>query len=158
MKKKTLLFSLLALGVLTVVGIQTVSARGLFMGGRNIDPDTLAQNQQDMFEHQAELLGITVDQVKIYWAQGKNVQEIATELGISQEQLQEKMAAERQAVMKANLQTLVDKGIITQAQADSRLQFMTENAASGKFGRHMGMGDGIKGGYDRGQGAQSNNQ
>jgi hypothetical protein len=44
--------------------------------------------------------------------------------------------------MKTELQTLVDKGIITQAQADQRLQFMQNKPKMdrGMMGGHMGRG------------------
>ena len=141
MKKKILLFSLLALAIFAALGTQAALAHGWF-GGANVDPVTLAERQQAAFEREAAVLGITVDQIKEYWSQGKNMWEIAQELGLSQEQLQTKITEQRQAVWKANLQALVDRGVITPAQADARLKFMTTNSNQKRFGPKMGGGMG----------------
>jgi len=39
-----------------------------------------------MFENKAGLFGISVDEMKDYWAEGKNFKEIAEAEGITQEQ------------------------------------------------------------------------
>ncbi len=91
------------------------------MGGGPIqDPDRFVEH----VTQEASVLGITVEEMKAYWAQGKTVQEIATEKGLTKEQLQTKMEAVREAKMTASIKVLVDKGIITQAQADTRLAAM----------------------------------
>jgi len=77
-----------------------------------------------MFQNMADTLGISVDEVKAGWAQGKNIAQIAQDQGISQEQLQQKMKEARQQQLKTQMQSLVDKGIITQSQADQRLKWM----------------------------------
>lgn len=97
-------------------------------------------NLQTRFQNEANLLGVGVDAVKAGWAQGKTLEQIATENNISAEQLQQKFKDQRLANMKTNLQSLVSSGVITQAQADSRLSFMQANADkgfSGKAGKGM---------------------
>jgi len=77
------------------------------------------------------------------------LREIASEIGISNEQLQTNMKNAAQEQMKSHMQALVDKGVITQAQADSRLKFMETRIESGKkggMGRMMG-GFGHRGGF-----------
>lgn len=112
--------------------------------GSNLTPDQIATNQQERFQNEANLLGVSVDEIKNAWAQGKNLQQLATEKGITETQLQQKLSEQRQQQMKSNLQTLVDKGVITQAQADLRLQYMqnnTQNRGKGRgMGMHMGLG------------------
>lgn len=141
MNKKTLLFSFLALAVLA--GAATISSasaqsRGWFGGFGNVDPEKTAERQSQMFEQQADLLGVNVDKIKEYWAQGKNMKEIAEELGLSQEDLRAKTKELRQENMQQHLQSLVDSGVITQEQADSRIQIMESGADYGKFGHGKG--------------------
>jgi len=135
MNKKILLFSILTLVVLATVGISSVSAHGWFGLGGILEPEKVVERQNQMFEQQANLLDINVDKVKDYWAQGKNVREIVTELGISNEDLQAKMQVQRQTRLEQELQILVDNGVITQAQADTRLSAMKNMSTNGKFGR-----------------------
>ena len=92
-----------------------------------------------MFQNEATILGISVDDVKAAWAQGKTFQEIITEKGLNQADITTRMKTQRDAQMKAQLQTLVDKGIITRAQADQRLTFMQNRPTKGGMGRGMRM-------------------
>ena len=150
MRKKTLLYALIPMVAGAVLlGANFASARGAFGGfgfggGLAATPDEMATRHQAMFQEQANLLGVSVDDVKNAWAQGKNIWDLAKEKGISQEQLQQKMKDARVAQMKTQLQVLVDKGVITQAQADQRLKFMQDmpnkaGKAKGPRG-HMGFG------------------
>lgn len=149
MKKKRIigagLASILLLGVMVPA---FASAHGMFgfggMGMTVATPEESAKLTTDRFAREAQLLGITVDEAKSYWAQGKTLREIATEKGISTDALQSKMQELRKTQMKTHLDTLVSQGVITQAQADQRL-LSTETLAAdqkGKNGRggHRGMG------------------
>ncbi len=143
--KKTLLALAAAVPVLglSFLGTGIASAHGFGFGGfgMNIAPEEVATRQTEMFQNQANLLGLSVDVVKTGWAEGKTLFEIATANGITEAQLQEKFKAQRSAQLKSQLQTLVSKGVITQAQADKRLQLM-ETRAAGKNGKglHRGFG------------------
>jgi len=143
MKKKFLVYAILpVLGLAFLVGPASASAMGFgwFGGFGKADPDAIASRMQTMFQNEATLLGISVDEVKNCWAQGKNIGQCAQDHGITQEQLQQKMKDARAQQLKAQMQALVDKGIITQAQADQRLQWMqnkTQNAKGHGFGRFM---------------------
>jgi hypothetical protein len=140
--KKTFLSSVLVLGILALVGVGVVSAHGWFGGFGNATPEEIAEHQTQMFEHKAELLGLSIDVIKNGWAQGKNLLEIAEENGITQEQLQTRMQEERKVQLQEHLQILVQQGVITQSQADQRLQFMEEHMGEGGFGRGMHKGFG----------------
>ncbi len=131
MKKKILLSLLAIVGFFTLVGANLVLAHGGvgWMGG--FDPEKFAEKQQTMFQSQAEMLGIDINKVKNYWAEGKSLKEIMAAENITAEQFQEKMKQAREEDMKAQLQALVSKGIITQAQADARLKVMEEKIANG---------------------------
>lgn len=122
----------------SALGIMSASAMG--MGGmmNNLTPDEIATRQTTMFQTHATMLGMSVADVKSAWASGKDMLTLAKEKGISQADLQAKMKATRDAHMKTELATLVSKGVITQAQADTRLTYMTTKSGK-KGGRgHMG--------------------
>src|SRR3989338_5795641 len=105
----------------------------------------MAKHQVEMFTHEAELLGVSIDIVKDGWADGKSLLEIAEEQGVSEEALKERMRAKHEEQMKAHIQALVDQGIISQEQANRRLQVMQNHANEG--GRIMlrrGFGEGMK--------------
>jgi hypothetical protein len=142
MRKKYLLVPALSL---LLLGAGTASAHGWFT--TNATPQEVATRATQMFEKQAALLGIGVDEYKQAWAEGKSFQEIAESKGITQEQLKQKMQEQKLQQMKDHLNTLVNQGIITQAQADARLnavQNNLQNSKTGKgFGRHMGFGMGF---------------
>lgn len=110
---------------------------GSSAGGNSAE---FSANLQSRFQAEANLLGISVDDVKAGWASGKTLEQIANEHNITAEQLQQKMKDQRLSNMKTNLQSLVSAGVITQAQADSRLSFMQSNidkGFSGKSGKGM---------------------
>jgi hypothetical protein len=103
---------------------------------------------QDMFAEQAKILGVSVDEVKTAWAEGKNMWELAKAKGISEDTIKAKMQSLREERMKEELSALVSKGIITQAQADSRLksiQTMKENMNGKRLGGRGGKGQGMMG-------------
>jgi DNA-binding phage protein len=147
MKKKNIIMGT-TLGVL-LLGVTVpalASAHGMFgFGGSNATPAEQAARQIERFTSEANLLGVTVDEIKNYWAQGKGVREIAKEKGISEETLRAKMTELRNTQMKTHLATLVSQGVITQAQADTRLAFMEKTHAEGKgkFGKRGGHGRGM---------------
>ncbi len=138
MKNKILAYAIFPMLGLGIIGMNAASAHGLFggFGGMaSLTPDQIATRQQDMFQKEASLLGVSVDIIKNGWAEGKNIVQIAEEQGITKEQLQQKMKEAQTAQLKTQLQALVDKGIITPAQMDKRLQFVNQQAANGKLGR-----------------------
>ena len=138
MKNKILAYAIFPMLGLGIIGMNAASAHGLFggFGGMSsLTPDQIAIRQQDMFSKEAQLLGISIDDVKNGWAEGKNIVQIAQDHGITKEQLQQKMKDAQAAQLKSQLQTLVDKGILTQAQMDKRLQFVNQQTASGKLGK-----------------------
>jgi hypothetical protein len=140
--KKTIQM-LMVLGLLSV-GVAGASVASAYMGGRwnQADPAEVAERQMEMFEHQAEVLGVDVDQIKNAWAEGKNLPELAEELGVSEDELMNRMQEQRQERMQERVNALVEQGVITQEQADQRQVFMQERMGQGGFegkGRHHGM-------------------
>lgn len=136
--KKIKLFASVAIPIIGIalLGTGVASARGMGgMGGgmwNALTPEQISSQHQAMFQEQASLLGISVDDIKNGWAQGKTLKQMATEHGITASQLAERLNANRISEMKAQLQYLVSSGVITQTQADSRLQFMQNNEKNGK--------------------------
>ena len=102
-------------------GIGSIGARGFMMSGKNATPEEIAERQQSMFEKEAMILGITVNEVKEAWASGKSMTQLMEEKGLDKTAVQERMKAAQLAELKTQLQALVTKSIITQAQADTRL-------------------------------------
>lgn len=147
-KKKYLVIPAVALATLLAGGAVSAHGFGGFMPKG--DPQQMATQWEEKISEHAGFLGISVDEMKAKWAEGKNLQQIAAEKGITQQQLQEKMKAARETQEKEWLQTLVTQGKITQAQADARLQVMKQkqgqragmkgNHMNGKRGGGMGMG------------------
>ncbi|MBI4708778.1 MAG: hypothetical protein HY764_01075 [Candidatus Portnoybacteria bacterium] len=148
MKKRYLLYLILPVMGLAIAGV--ASAQGWFHFGmfgmgtaNNATPEQMAQQQQTMFQKEADLLGVGIDDVKNAWAQGKTLEELAKEHNITTEQLKQKMTDQRKQQMTDYLKTLVDQGVITQAQADQRMQFMEEHMGQmtkmmGKHGKGFG--------------------
>jgi hypothetical protein len=143
-KNKIIAFAVLPVLGLSLLGAATASAHGFGFGGTmNATPDEITTRQTEMFTRQAELLGVSVDVVKQGWAEGKTPAEIASANGVTAAQLQEKMKAAHAAEMQTHLKALVDKGVITQAQADARVKAMETRTANGPMkmgGGRMGRG------------------
>lgn len=132
--KKYLLATVPAMALVGLMAASSVSAANPQMGpggfgGRGMslgfhhgigDPDRFVER----LTSEASMLGISVDEMKNYWSQGKGVKEIAAEKGITEEQLKTKLQVAAETKVKTELKTLVDKGVITQAQADARLAAM----------------------------------
>jgi len=144
MKKNTLLaYAALPVLGLVLFGTQAVSAHGLFgwgFGGKTLTPDEIASRQQTQFQQEAQILGLSVDQIKNAWANGTSIQQLMQDNNISQTDVQKRMQDQRTQQLKTTLQTLVDKGVITQTQADLRLQTMQtrmQDAQNGKGFRMM---------------------
>lgn len=137
MKKKTLLQFLVIAGILGFAGVGVVSAHGGFGWMGTFDPEKFVERQQEMFQKQADILGIGIDKVKNYWSEGKTLKEMSQAEGIADDELLEKMKAAREENMKQMMQSLVEKGIITQQQADKRLEIMKERTSKGKFRHNM---------------------
>ncbi len=140
-KKKILTYgSILALTLFLGFGVSSADA---FFGGKNITSEERATMTQNMFEEQAKLLGVSVDEIKTAWAQGQNMWELAKAKGISEDTIKAKMQTLRKERMTEELKVLVSKGIITQAQADLRIKSM-ETMSQNMNGKKLG-GRGEKG-------------
>lgn len=137
------------LGLGLFLGTSVASARG-FLGNPNITPAEMATRQSDAFAHQAQILGLSLDEVKEAWANGTSIKDLITAKGLNQTDIQARMKTVAFSELKTQLSSLVSQGVITQAQADTRLAFMQTrlDSAKGKGGR----GFGGMGGMHRGMG------
>jgi len=140
--KKLFGYAILPILALVFVGANIVSAHG-FGWFQNATPEEIALRQETMFERKADLLGVSTDVVKEGWADGLTLIEIAESNGISQDELKESIKENRQEKIAAHLETLVDQGVITQAQADERLAFMETRIEDGGFGKRFHRGGGF---------------
>lgn len=143
MKGKTLAYTLPVLAAV-LLGAGTVSAHGWMRN--DVSPEDIAKKHQAMFEQQAELLGLNVQDLKDAWANGKSFKDIAKEKGMSEEDLHAKMKESMKTRMQEELNALVEKGVISKEQAAKRLEIMNtrmeehKDFKGGKAFRHMGMG------------------
>ncbi len=142
MKKTALLVPVLA-----AVGLFSASQAQAFGGfgmgvGTTADPVTLADRFESMIQAKANVFGIAAADLKAGWAAGKSVIEVAKEKGMTAEQIQAKLEAEREAQIKAILSAMVSKGYITQAQADARLTLMKQRVEDRQEKHSEGRGKG----------------
>jgi len=140
MKKKYLIYTILPAMAFSVLGAGIASAYGWFGGFGNLSSDEIATRQQTIFQNEAQILGISIDELKEDWAEGKTTRQIMQEKGITEEQVQTRMKDLQTQQMRSFIQALVDKGVITQAQADKRLQVMQNQLQNGKMGRGFSKG------------------
>lgn len=134
---------LIALAVIPIIGLGIIGASQVSAFGRfsTANPEEMALSHETMFQEQAELFGVDVNKIKDAWANGKTMKDLSAELGISEEVIRQKMEDRRKTEMKSQLQILVEKGVITQVQADKRME-----VAQNKFGQNIGRGGRARGG------------
>ena len=154
-KKKFLRYGLPALALTLLVGAGTASASGFgSFSKNNLTPEQIIARHNDMFQQQADLIGANLDEVKNAWANGTSFIDLAKSKGITEDTLKARIKILRETQIKTELQTLVEKGVITQAQADARITAMQKftNKINGKMknghSNMKGMGM-LGGGFDR---------
>ncbi len=77
-KSKLLAYAIIPTIGLGFLGMNVASAHGFFGGfGSMVTSDQIATRQQNMFQNEAQLLGISIDEVKNAWAQGKTILQIS---------------------------------------------------------------------------------
>ena len=104
--------------IVSVLAINFVSAHGWF----KLSLEDAAERKSVMFEQKAALLGVSVEEMKNAWAEGKNFHELMEESGLTKEDLKARMKAR----MAEHLQALVNEEVITQEQADQRSEAVGE--------------------------------
>ena len=98
MSKKYLAYIILPVLGLALIGVGAASAHGWFGGFgmiSNLTPDQitqLAQKQQTAFTNEANLLGLSIDDIKAAWAKGESLQQLAKDHNITAAQLKQKIA------------------------------------------------------------------
>ena len=119
---KKIIFLLAPLLVILLFGFGVTQARNF--GALNAE-DT-AQKYTQMFQFQADALGIPVDEVKNAWAQGKTIQEIIDEKGINEDEIRSRLDNMSLQQTKDEMDALVNQGVITREQAEQRINFFQE--------------------------------
>lgn len=97
--------------------------RGLGMGVIKT-PQEFVERQTQLFVHQSEITGIPVEEIAGAWAEGKKLETLLKKRELIILWCKKKCAHMERPQMKERLQALVDAGVITQAQAETRLEFM----------------------------------
>lgn len=126
---------------LTLILLFSATSTFAFWGfGRGIgwtrDFEKATERIQAMFEKWSKILGISVEKIKDYWAQGLSPKEIMEKENISEDQVKANIKNLRLENLKEFLQKLVDKGIITKEQMEKRLEVekqWMENCQKCKF-------------------------
>lgn len=158
------------LGGLLLVGVPAVKAFAVGnQSGRQSGQGCglkMGQNYGSMSTNVAEFLGISQEDLQAARQSGKSMVQIASEKGISEQQLVDYVIGQR----SAQIDQLVSNGRSTQDQADQRIQQMTEqvkeslnrtevgpnpssnNAGKGNRAGGEGMGAGMGKGLGCGQG------
>jgi len=128
------MFKKISLGIMLALVIVAGAATAVFAQAET-PPETPAQREGmprgerpgNRSEFVAEFLGMTVEELQAAHEEGKTIEDLLEEKGISQEDFQ---AAIQAAQIEALNQAVAD-GKLTQEQADSMLQRMEERAAEG---------------------------
>lgn len=132
MKNKILFTIFLAFSLFLVIN------NSYAYGGRWIDNQNYLSIMQQKFENWAKILNLSVEEVKNYWAQGKNLFLIAQEKGISLETIQNKIRELRLEQERQRLNYLVEKGFINKEQMEKRLNYLNQNMNNKNFKKMQG--------------------
>jgi hypothetical protein len=89
-----------------------------------------------VFESEADVLGLTPDQLRDALRHGKSVEELARDRGMNKEQFADRLATN----LRPRLAQLVDSHKITQAQADRVLDGIAKGHIPGWERHHRGKG------------------
>ncbi|MEA3344442.1 MAG: hypothetical protein U9Q16_02060 [Patescibacteria group bacterium] len=137
MDKKYIFYAIIPALTFVVLGAGVASANGLFNGFRNLSPEDIAQKQEVMFQEKADFLGVSLDEMKNAWTEGKTIKDIAEEQGISEEEMQARMRQAKEEALQSRMQAMVDNGVISQEQANERLEFMQNRLENKIMGENM---------------------
>lgn len=108
MKYKLLAYAALPLASLAFLGISAVSAHGWggfegFGFGNSLTPDEIASRQIAQFQQEAQIFGVSVDDLKNGWAEGKSPMQVAKDKGVSATDIQTRMKEAQTQQMKTQL-------------------------------------------------------
>ncbi len=149
MTKKILICTILLVLVFGILLTKPAEAKRFgwrgFWGFSNFNLDEWTQRIEKMFENWANLLQISIEKVKNYWAEGKTMKEIMEAENISQEDVSKRIEEKKLEELKNRLQKLVEKGIVTQEQADKRLKWMENQMENKPCDRKFSRGCGFRG-------------
>jgi hypothetical protein len=119
-------FSLYALGAGTFV-----TAQGWSRGAANGESEDGPASLSAMYQAEARLLGVSVDEIKIAWAEGKTLPEPAAAKGVNTDELQQRMLEARKAATQELLPAFASQEVASQGLADQRFAFMVNHLAHG---------------------------
>ena len=144
-KKIALAIIPVVLGLVVLTG-GVASAKGMLGFGSefgvasNLTPDEIAARQTQMFQHQASILGVSIDVVKDAWARGLTLKQIISDNKLDLNTIQQNIKNDRFNQLKNYFSTLVAKGVITQSQADQKLSLVQQKTGDGSTTKGMGRG------------------
>jgi uncharacterized protein (DUF433 family) len=94
--------------------------------------------KQQILQTEADALGIPLTELQTRMAAGKTFEQVASDLGITKDQLKTKL----EALHEAKIQELVTSGKITQTQADAMLARKPGEFVGRGLGTQSGIGEG----------------
>jgi len=86
------------------------------------------KTRESILAAQAELLDMSVDELKAKLESGKKMRDLVEEAGFEFSKFHEKMAGRRKAIAKAHLEDLLAQGKITQREYDKKMEFIEKGA------------------------------
>lgn len=89
------------------------------------------ESKEKILSAQAELLDMSVDELKSALESGKKLEELVKQAGFELSEFHEKMAERRKAIEKANLEDLLAEGKITQEEYEKKLEFIENGKMPG---------------------------
>ncbi len=98
----------------------------------------MEQQHEEILAAQAELLDMSVDELKSTLESGKKMQELVEEAGFTLTEFHEKMAERRKSIEKARLEDLLEQGKITEEEYEKKLEFIESGKMLKKPGNKMG--------------------
>lgn len=119
--KVYIILAVLPVLLVSVLALSFVSAHGWF---GMLEDGT--EHKGMMFEQKAALLGMSIEEMKDMWTEGKNFHEMKEESGFVKGEFKMHMKEGMEERMAEHLQSLIDQGLITQEQADQKSEFMEE--------------------------------
>ena len=154
MKSKIAIYSVFAIGAMALFGATLATTSAASPGQYFSQPLGMGNGVgfDKMMESKADVLGMSVDEIKDMHNDGIMLHDILEDKGIDMDEFHDKMMENH----KEFLQEQVSAGNITQEQADKRLEWMEKRHEEGPRekgamhrGMHRGQGRGLGHGFQR---------
>ncbi len=129
---KLFAYALLSATAITLIGSGIVYAQGpqSWFWAQEIAEDSIVKHQE-ILEHKAQIMGISTEEMQENWQENKRFGKFAEDYGLDREEIMEKMAEARRNNLQERLKALIESGVISQEQADQRMEAMQDESFGG---------------------------